>query len=60
MKWRPIKTAPKDGAEILTYSHQGYCLMFWLEDEQRWEHSFYGGSPQFHPTHWMPLPEAPK
>jgi hypothetical protein len=70
MKWQPIETAPKDGAECLVYG--------------KWEGEVYGaykgllaGVASFNygqwsltlgdcysctcnPTHWMPLPPPPE
>ena len=54
-QWRPIETAPEDvvvlGCEgnwlgpVMCYGDNG-----WIDDEGE----------TCHPTHWMPLPEAPK
>lgn len=66
--WMPIETAPKDGTRVLLYVvHPGdeYAIAVGDPDGWRyietgywegvWEHEHAGA-----PTHWMPLPEAPK
>jgi hypothetical protein len=73
--WQPIDTAPKDGTRVLVYGQRGDvidigswrgCGRYRPRTKQRsayfekaWgadgSHIF---SPQ--PTHWMPLPDAPK
>lgn len=68
--WQPIETAPKDGRRVLTVRGNGYvgivhhvlvtnpeptgpgCLSRWVDDAEH--------RPIAEPTHWMPLPEAPK
>jgi hypothetical protein len=66
MKWRDIKTAPKDGTMILAFSpeakgHQRIQVTWWRRPE---DNSGYVGWGEFNemywpPTHWMPLPEEP-
>lgn len=64
MTWQPIETAPKDGTEILLYvgiMKHDYAVAHW--NERYWQMGvhqdrFYSEFGQ--PTHWMPLPEAPK
>lgn len=59
-EWQPISTAPKDGTLIILFvpGLQGVCPGRWLcnADEGWW--SSYGRTAN--PTHWMPLPTAPK
>ena len=65
--WQPIETAPKDGAVILLGSFKFYgkdnslaCLMG-IEDAF-WDDGIWNGwiLKDYRPTHWMPLPAAPK
>lgn len=65
MNWKPIETAPKDGAFILaywdeaTYPHDienRYEIVRWINGEWRNEND----EDLIKPTHWMPLPDPPK
>lgn len=75
LEWRPIKTAPKDGTEVLLFFPANKSR---AADQQvgAWQHERWASyaldykSPypslqnqheQFYlnPTHWQPLPEAP-
>jgi len=65
MIWQPIDTAPKDGTEILAVDGDVYAVVRWCafaEPPQWRDHAGLGagGIDPFEPTHWMPLPEAPK
>ena len=60
--WKPIKTAPKDGTEILVCNNDQGGMMriiyyYQTEEQWRWE-----GFPiaYLHDTHWMPLPKRPR
>jgi hypothetical protein len=58
LAWQPIKTAPKDGTEILVYGvEEGVRSMHVVA----WDHGIgwrYGDDLEPPtPTHWMPLPE---
>lgn len=72
MDWRPIETAPKDGASLLLFREGEMMVGRWYSGYNEW-----GVSPPVHenqvrtwasigpkefwpgPTHWMPLPEPP-
>jgi len=73
--WQPIESAPKDGIEIIGYCHGDIRICSWEElnnpvakhwgIDGTWHRrnirsgkELMGGS--FSPTHWMPLPAAPK
>lgn len=52
-EWQPIETAPRDGAEVLTWNGTSRRIAAYAWDD-RWQSE---GLPSFVPTHWMPLPE---
>lgn len=67
-KWKPIKTAPKDGTTIIGWTKdwgepmliQWVCIQQWNDpkDVFGWaEESDWSTSVT--PTHWMPLPKPP-
>lgn len=62
-EWQNIETAPKDVTQILTFRAVpifGKCPWFqtsmWSEQYSSW----VGWPKDIQPTHWMPLPVAPK
>lgn len=61
---QPIKTAPKDGTEILAIQEGGHFIARWVETmiKRGWADSYPQEDDFFwiNPTHWMPLPEPPK
>jgi hypothetical protein len=61
MEWQPIKTAPKDGTEVLLIDDENtYALAKFYEGEWR-DMGDIGAAGQynFEPTHWMWLPAPP-
>lgn len=61
--WRPIETAPKDGASVLMSNGKWISIGFytatgWGDDEPPGWYSDDSPS-RAHPTHWMPLPAPP-
>lgn len=71
MRWRTIKSAPKDGQTILVVNEGHVVTVAWRYDD-RWgavwgkEDYVQDGSIDDtaliarNPTHWMPLPNLPK
>lgn len=67
MEWQPIETAPKDDETLVLLwaapapaSHDGGMdVGWWYYPKERWN-AQHGGSLNFRPTHWMPLPEPPQ
>lgn len=67
-EWQPINTAPKNGTSIWAYQDQNHhqCIMHWIEGDgySLWVYTDevltdVEPSPK-QPTHWMPLPNAPR
>ena len=65
--WQPIETAPTDGTEFLGLSRHGQIAIAYRVQRDDCEMWVFGGQsasveakPSIKPTHWMPLPEAPK
>lgn len=66
-EWRDISTAPKDGAIVIGYvEDNGPCCMWWqmkppnpehIDGYWKYEMQWLEGSV---PTHWIPLPPAPR
>jgi len=66
--WRPIETAPKDGAWVWLYEaveheadrqYVGHWFHDYIGDEDRWQDA--ADCREFaKPTHWMPLPDPPE
>jgi hypothetical protein len=63
-RWREIESAPKDGTSILVATKdQGLVLAYWCDEivgEEMWLCADSHEDEEVHPTHWQPLPEAPK
>jgi hypothetical protein len=61
MKWRPIKTAPKDGADILLCRPgERARLGFWNDGSSCWHAAGTFEYDPMDPVYWMPLPEPPR
>jgi len=67
-EWQPISTAPKDGTAFLGwlpervgyFARQDIATCSWTEwGSGRWRVNGHNSASD-QPTHWMPLPEAPK
>ena len=59
--WKPIETAPKNGALIIAYRggwKDNRGIVLWSKDWDCWQS--VPGAYRWEPTLWMPLPEAPK
>ena len=67
IEWQPIKTAPKDGTDILVMTGETMHVVRWInihgdfdywavDDNKHGPFTLRGKAP----THWMPLPEPPK
>jgi hypothetical protein len=66
--WQPIKTAPRDGTDILVcMTHnlpdgewETIQWVDWARDTIEWPIFRDRIDIPFPPTHWMPLPDAPQ
>ena len=69
MEWRPIGTALRDGSQLLLHNtntkvtvigqwgkHNHVPIFGWIRPVELYGEEVDG----FDPTHWMPLPQAPK
>ena len=59
-QWRPIETAPKNGAKILLWGTLGMALGSWQNRDSTWFLSSNIMMRDVDLTHWMPLPPKPK
>lgn len=67
-EWQDIATAPKDGTWFLAWGprfHTGENedlarICRWSPITENWKSVSGSASPGNQPTHWMPLPSAPK
>lgn len=66
-KWQTIETAPKDGRKILCYMADEWELdglliesVVYCPESGRWLEAHGERYSSYLPTHWMPLPKAPK
>ena len=67
--WQPIETAPKDGTPILGWAPDSelanpvhYAVIWWFQWTELggWVREGDEYDIAADPTHWMPLPDAPK
>lgn len=62
-EWQPIERAPRDGSELLLTDGERVAVwpaptpgtLFYLPGSKDAPGTMYN----FHPTHWMPLPDPP-
>lgn len=62
MEWQPIETAPKDGTKVLAVLNRRIMDAFATprnDGPAIWTFGMWSGE-HIQPTHWMPLPAAPK
>lgn len=60
MNWQPIETAPKDGKDVLVFTHNGLVRLAFYDKALGGVWSSWPGRNQCTPTHWMPLPAPPE
>lgn len=59
-EWQTIDSAPKDGSKFLAFE-KGIFFSCWWYKSPCWEQYWMdNGDTEPEPTHWMPLPDAPK
>ena len=63
-EWQPMETAPRDKTMVaLIHVNGGFCRygVGWYMPLQGWQGWHTGAADGYlSPTHWAPLPEAPK
>ena len=61
--WEPIETAPKDGTPFIAASQMDAFRAFYDTEQGVWvceDDGLWFGALPILPTHWMPLPAAPR
>lgn len=60
MTWQPIRTAPRDGTEILASDYDAIDIVSWVKN-QEWETWYWTGRDGgiMFPSWWQPLPDQP-
>ncbi len=71
--WQPIETAPKDGSRFDVWAkgwlpafdrfeYRRFADCYWRDADSMgsWRAGIVGVDRDWHPTHWMPLPNPPK
>lgn len=61
--WMPIESAPRDGTRMIVFcptENDQYVINIahWQSNTEKWHNGLWGVL--YEPTHWMPLPAAPK
>ena len=68
-EWKPIESAPKTGERVLLSLGGHVVVACWYSPWGNWQAGDIPADPireEYHgigseaPTHWMPVPEAPK
>lgn len=61
MDWQPIETAPKDTTEVIVLcGYKDVRLGWYFAPSSRTQGWLDQRSIRISPTHWMPLPPAPR
>jgi plasmid stability protein len=58
-EWLPIKIAPKDGRDILSWDGETYAMIFWCRCSAEWALTSDNCKSWQGATHWMPVPDPP-